>query len=147
MIKSPNLIGSAMNVENHVNGHTWRMPAHLGPLRMRQVGGRNLSSVHMGNLIPVTEMKNVQKAPKILVEPRSDLLATLQAMRSWKCFARTVPVSGWSVHMGKISRSVRSQDLGNRTSPPSHTNTCQISAILCADRGDRRKFHRRIEHT
>ena len=47
----------------------------------RQVG-RVFSSVHMANFIPVTEMKNVQKAPKIPVELRSDLSATLQAMRS-----------------------------------------------------------------
>ena len=44
--------------------------------------GRILSSVHMANLIPVTEMKNAQKATKIPVEPRSDLSATLQAMHS-----------------------------------------------------------------
>ena len=50
--------------------------------RAGPVGGRILSSVHMGNLIPVTEIKNVQKASKIPVEPRSDLSATLQAMRS-----------------------------------------------------------------
>ena len=43
---------------------------------------RILSSVHMENLIPVTEMKNVQKATKIPVELRSDLSATLQAMHS-----------------------------------------------------------------
>ena len=49
---------------------------------LAQKVGRILSSVHMGNLTPVTEMKNVQKAPKIPVEPRSDLSVTLQAMRS-----------------------------------------------------------------
>ena len=32
--------------------------------------GRILSSVYMGNLIPVTEMKNVQKAPKIPGQPK-----------------------------------------------------------------------------
>ena len=44
--------------------------------------GRILSSVHMGNLILVTEIKDVQRAPKIPVEPRPDLSATLQAMHS-----------------------------------------------------------------
>ena len=43
----------------------------------------------MGNLIPVTEMKNVQKATKIPMEPRSDLLASLQAIR--KCFVADSP--------------------------------------------------------
>ena len=77
-------------------------------------------------------MKNVQKAPKIPVEPRSDLSATLQAMHSWKC-----RYPDWSVHTGKISSSVTEgqpafsyehieilvkkrearRDLGNRASP------------------------------
>ena len=39
-------------------------------------------SVRMVNLIPISEMGNVQKALKIPVEPRSDISATLQAMRS-----------------------------------------------------------------
>ena len=60
-------------------------------LRSSSYDERILSSVHKGNLIPVTEMKNVHKAPKIPVEPRSDLSATLQAMRSWKCFVTDSP--------------------------------------------------------
>ena len=38
--------------------------------------------MNMGNLNPVTEMKNVQKDPKIPVELRFDLSATLKAMRT-----------------------------------------------------------------
>ena len=44
--------------------------------------GRILSSIHMGNLTPATEMKNVQKAPQNTRGLRSDLSATLQVMRS-----------------------------------------------------------------
>ena len=63
--------------------------------------------VHMGNLIPVAEMKIVQKAPKIPVEPRSDLSATLQVMRKYKMFRHgQFRYPSWSVHMGKISSSV-----------------------------------------
>ena len=53
-------------------------------------------------------MKNAQKASKIPVEPRSDLSATLQAMRmQLKMFRhRQSRYPGWSVHMGKISSSV-----------------------------------------
>ena len=65
-----------------------------------------MSSVHMGNLIPVTEMKNVQKAPKIPVEPRSHLSATLQAMRS----------SYEHIEMF-VKKRVARQDLGNKASP------------------------------
>ena len=61
----------------------------------------------MGNLIPVTEMWNVQKAPKIPVEPRSDLTATLQGMRSWKCFVTDSPGIRAKVFIWeKISNSV-----------------------------------------
>ena len=77
-------------------------------------------------------MKNVQKATKIPVEPRSDLSATLQAMRSWKCF---VPVSGLECSYGKNSKNFqlgyrdlgrKNRDLGNRASPPSHMNTSKF---------------------
>ena len=43
---------------------------------MSPVGGTNFVFRSVGNLIPVTEMKNVQKAPKIPVEPRSVLSVT-----------------------------------------------------------------------
>ena len=49
---------------------------------LARYAGRILSSVHMENLISVTETKNVQKATKIPLESRSDLSATLQAMRN-----------------------------------------------------------------
>ena len=62
-------------------------------------------------------MKNVQKATKIPVEPRSDLSATLQAMRSWKCF---VPVSGLESSYGKNSKNFQLgyRDLGYRAWGP-----------------------------
>ena len=80
----------------------------------------------MENLIPATEMKNVQKATKIPVEPRSDLSATLQAMRM---------VSGLECSYGKNSKNFqlgyrdlgrKNRDLGNRASPPSHMNTSKF---------------------
>ena len=56
-------------------------------------------------------MKNVQKAPKIPVEPRSDLSATLQAMRSWKRFVTDIPgiragVFIWEKFPAQLSRSL-----------------------------------------
>ena len=77
-------------------------------------------------------MKNVQKATKIPVEPRSDLSAALQAMRSWKYF---VPVSGLECSYGKNSKNFqlgyrdlgrKNRDLGYRASPPSHMNTSKF---------------------
>ena len=60
--------------------------------RAGQVGGTNfVLCSDMGNLIPVTEMKNAQQARKIPVEPRSDLSATIQAMRGLKCFVTGSP--------------------------------------------------------
>ena len=95
----------------------------------RQVG-RILSSVCMGNLIPVTEMKNVQKVPKIPVEPRSDF-----CQRPYKpctvenVLSRTVLVSGLECSYGKNFQlgyrdlGHKKRDLSNRASPPSHMNT------------------------
>ena len=63
----------------------------------------------MGNLILVTEMKNVQKASKIPVEPRSDLSAMLQAMYSLKCFVTDSPGIGarvfiWEKFLAQLPR-------------------------------------------
>ena len=74
-------------------------------------------------------MKNVLKATKILVEPRSNLSATLQAMPSWKCF---VPVSGLecsygkNIQLGYRDLGRKNWDLGNLASPPSHMNTSKF---------------------
>ena len=119
--------GNCWIVEPCLRASSYEPGNQAGPVR-----GRILSSVHMENLISVTETKNVQKATKIPVEPRSDLSVTLQAMRNWKCF---VPVSGLECSYGKNSKNFqlgyrdlgrKNRDLGNRASPPSHMNTSKF---------------------
>ena len=88
-------------------------------------GRRDEFRVHMRNLIPVTEMKNALKAPKIPLGSRSDLSAILQAMRSENVSSRKVPVSGLECSYGK-NFQLGYRDLGNRASPPSHMNTSKF---------------------
>ena len=78
----------------------------------------------------VTQMKNVQKAPKIPVESRSDLSATLQSMCSWKWFVSDSPgirvrVFIWE-KLGYRDLGRKNRDLGNRASQPSHMNTSKF---------------------
>ena len=66
--------------------------------------GRILSSVHMRNLIPVTEMKNVLKAQNTRgPDLKSDLTSHAQ-LKLFRLGQSRYP--GWNVHMGKISSSV-----------------------------------------
>ena len=92
--------------------------------------GRILSSVHRGNLIPVTKMKNVEKAPKIPMEPRSDLLGTLLAMAVENVSLQTVPVSGLERLYGKNFQlgfcDLGCKNQGNWVSLPSHMNTLKF---------------------
>ena len=87
----------------------------------------------MGNLIPVTEMKNVQKDCKIPVERTafrlvSDLTSHAQ-LKMFRPVQSTVPVSGLECSYGKIFQlgyrdlGRKNRDLGNRARPPSHMKT------------------------
>ena len=74
---------------------------------MSPVGGRILSSVHAGNLIPVTEMKNVQNAPQNSGGTAFRLFSDLTSHAQLKMFFHGQSrYPGWSVHMGKFSSSV-----------------------------------------
>ena len=74
---------------------------------LAQKVGRILSSVHMGNLTPVTEMKNVQKAPKIPVDPRSDPRSGY----------RDQPSFSYEYIEFFVKKGVARRYLGNRASP------------------------------
>ena len=100
---------------------------------MSPVTETNLSYVHLGNLLLVTEMKNVQKAPPNTRGTALRLVSDLISHTQLKMFRHGQSrYPGWSVHMGKISSLAlprsRSQNprFGNRASTPSHMNTSKF---------------------
>ena len=98
--------------------------------RLARQAGQILSSVHMGNLSPATEMKNAQKAPKYLWN------SVMTCQRPYKpvenVSSRAVSVSGLEHSYGKNFQhgyqdiGCKNRDLGNRSSPPSHMNTSKF---------------------